>query len=45
MWDALNVKYRVSDVACELYVVEQFHDYKEQFHDYRTVVGCYVASS
>lgn len=45
MWDALKVKYRVFDVACELYVVEQFHDYREQFHDYIMVVGCYVASS
>jgi hypothetical protein len=27
MWDALEERYRVSDVGSELYVMEQFHDY------------------
>ena len=28
MWDALEAKFRVSDAANELYVMEQFYDYK-----------------
>jgi hypothetical protein len=28
MWDALEVRYGVSDVGSELYVMEQFHDYR-----------------
>jgi hypothetical protein len=28
MWDALEIKYGVFDVGSELYVIEQFHDYR-----------------
>ena len=28
MWDALEAKYGVSDAASELYVMEQFYDYR-----------------
>jgi hypothetical protein len=28
MWDAVEAKFRVSDDGNELYVMEQFHDYK-----------------
>jgi hypothetical protein len=28
MWDALKACYRVSDAGSELYVMEQFHDYR-----------------
>jgi hypothetical protein len=35
MWDALEARYGVSDVGSELYVIEQFHDY-------RMVEGCPV---
>ena len=28
MWDALEAKYGVSDAGSELYVMEQFHDYR-----------------
>lgn len=28
IWDTLEAKYGVSDVGSELYVMEQFHDYK-----------------
>jgi hypothetical protein len=28
MWDALESKYGVSDAGSELYVMEQFHDYR-----------------
>ena len=27
-WDALETKYGVSDAGSELYVMEQFHDYR-----------------
>ena len=41
MWDALEAKYGASDASSELYVMEQFHDYRmvedrsvvEQAHD------------
>ena len=41
MWDALEAKYGASDATSELYVMEQFHDYRmvedrsvvEQAHD------------
>jgi hypothetical protein len=35
MWDALEAKYGVSDASSELYVMEQFRDY-------RMVEGCSV---
>jgi hypothetical protein len=35
MWDALEAQYRVSDAGSELYVMEQFLDY-------RMVEGCSV---
>ena len=28
MWDTLEAKYGVSDAGSELYVMEQFHDYR-----------------
>ena len=28
MWDALEAKYGVFDAGSELYVMEQFHDYR-----------------
>jgi hypothetical protein len=28
MWDALEQRYAVSDAGSELYVMEQFHDYR-----------------
>jgi len=28
MWDALEAKYGVSNAGSELYVMEQFHDYR-----------------
>ncbi|WVZ61407.1 hypothetical protein U9M48_011286, partial [Paspalum notatum var. saurae] len=28
MWDALEAKFGVSDAGCELYIMEQFHDYR-----------------
>jgi hypothetical protein len=28
MWDALQAKYEVSNAGSELYVMEQFYDYK-----------------
>jgi hypothetical protein len=28
IWDALNVDYRGLDVDTELYIIEQYHDYK-----------------
>jgi hypothetical protein len=45
MWDGLKAKYRVSYASSELYVVEQFHDYKmadghsvmEQAHEIQTL--------
>ena len=45
MWDALEAKYRVSDAGNELYVMEQFHDYRmvddrsmvEQAHEIQTL--------
>jgi hypothetical protein len=45
MWDALEAKYRVSDAGSELYVMEQFHDYRmvddhyvvEQAHEIQTL--------
>jgi hypothetical protein len=44
MWDALKAKYGVSDADSELYVMEQFHDYRmvdgcsmvEQAHEIQT---------
>jgi hypothetical protein len=44
MWDALKTKYGVSDASSELYVMEQFHDYRmvdgrsavEQGHEIQT---------
>jgi hypothetical protein len=46
MWDALEVKYGVSDAGSKLYVMEQFHDYRmvdgcpvvEQAHKIQTLV-------
>ena len=46
MWDALEAKYGASDAGSELYVMEQFHDYRmvddrsvvEQAHDIQTLV-------
>jgi hypothetical protein len=46
MWDALEAKYGVSDADSELYVMEQFHDYRmtddrsvvEQVHEIQTLV-------
>jgi hypothetical protein len=46
MWDALEVKYGVSDAGSGLYVMEQFHDYRmvdgrpvvEQAHKIQTLV-------
>ena len=46
MWDALEAKYRVSAAGSELYVMEQFHDYRmvgdrsvvEQAHEIQTPV-------
>ena len=45
MWDALEAKYEVSDIGSELYVMEQFHDYRmvddrsmvEQAHEIQTL--------
>ena len=45
IWDALEAKYGVSDVGSELYVMEQFHDYRmvddrsvvEQAHEIQTL--------
>ena len=45
MWDALEAKYGVSDAGSELYVMEQFHDYRmvddhsvvEQAHEIQTL--------
>ena len=45
MWDTLEAKYRVSDAGSELYVIEQFHDYRmvdghsvvEQTHETQTL--------
>jgi hypothetical protein len=37
MWDALEAKYGVSDAGSELYVMEQFHNYR--MVDGRSVVG------
>ena len=45
MWDALEAKYGVSDAGSELYVMEQFHDYRmvddrsmvEQAHGIQTL--------
>jgi hypothetical protein len=28
MWDALEARYDISDASSELYVMEQFHDYR-----------------
>jgi hypothetical protein len=28
MWDAMNADYRGSDARTELYIIEQYHDYK-----------------
>jgi hypothetical protein len=28
MWDALEARYGASDASSELYVMEQFHDYR-----------------
>ena len=46
MWDALEAKYGASDAGSELYIMEQFHDYRivedrsvvEQAHDIQTLV-------
>jgi hypothetical protein len=46
IWDGLEAKYGVSDAGSELYVTEQFHDYKmvddhstvEQAHEIQTLV-------
>jgi len=45
MWDALEAKYGVSDAGSELFVMEQFHDYRmvdgcsvvEQAHEIQTL--------
>jgi hypothetical protein len=37
MWDALEAKYGVSDAGSELYVVEQFYDYR--MVDGHSIVG------
>ena len=45
MWDALEAKYGVSHAGSELYVMEQFHDYRmvddrsivEQAHEIQTL--------
>jgi hypothetical protein len=45
MWEALEVKYGISDAGSKLYVMEQFHDYKivngrsvvEQAHEIQTL--------
>ena len=45
MWDTLEAKYGVSDASSELYVMEQFHDYRmvddrsvvEQAHEIQTL--------
>jgi len=45
MWDALKAKYGVSDASSELYVMEQFHNYRmvddhsvvEQAHKIQTL--------
>ena len=46
IWDALEAKYGASDAGSELYIMEQFHDYRmvedrsvvEQAHDIQTLV-------
>jgi hypothetical protein len=46
MWDALEARYGVSDAGSELYVMEQFHDYRmvegrpvvEQAHEIQALV-------
>jgi hypothetical protein len=46
MWDALEQRYGVSDAVSELYVMEQFHDYRmvddrsvvEQAHEIQAIV-------
>jgi hypothetical protein len=46
MWEAFEVRYGVSDAGSELYVMEQFHDYRmvenspvvEQAHEIQTLV-------
>jgi hypothetical protein len=45
MWDALEAKYEVSNAGSELYIMEQFHDYRmvdgrsvvEQAHEIQTL--------
>ena len=45
MWDVLEAKYGFSDASSELYVIEQFHDYRmvddrsvvEQAHEIQTL--------
>jgi hypothetical protein len=47
MWNALEAKYEVSDAGSELYVMEQFHDYRmvddrsvvEQASEIQTLAG------
>jgi hypothetical protein len=46
MWDALEARYDVSNAVSELYVMEQFHDYRmveghplvEQAHEIQALV-------
>ena len=42
MWDALEAKFGVSDAGTELYIMEQFYDYR--MTEERSVVECYVLS-
>jgi transcription elongation factor GreA-like protein len=45
MWNALEAKYEVSNAGSELYIIEQFHDYRmvdgrsvvEQAHEIQTL--------
>ncbi len=45
LWEALESKFGAADAGSEMYIIEQFHDYKmvenrpviEQFHDYKMV--------
>jgi hypothetical protein len=36
MWGALNAYYRCSDASTELYIIEQYHNYK-MIHDWNMV--------
>jgi hypothetical protein len=46
MWEALEVRYSVSDAGSELYIMEQFHNYRmvenrlivEQAHEIQALV-------